>query len=1293
MPAEISELTSEQLAGCMQRDRFRLGKDLERLQRNAASGDAERLRAKIEKSTQQALFRAAAVPKIDYPEELPVAQRRDEISEAIANHQVVILAGETGSGKTTQLPKICLELGRGVYGKIGHTQPRRLAARTVATRIAEELRVPLGGQVGYQVRFTDKVSDTTHVKLMTDGILLAEITRDRFLNDYDTLIIDEAHERSLNIDFLLGYLKHLLPQRPDLKVIVTSATIDLERFSAHFDNAPVIEVSGRTYPVEVVYQPSLDQDEFKADDLPAAIIGAIDTIHTLPRSTGANDILVFLSGERDIRDVGRALKHRNYRDTEVIPLYARLSNAEQNRAFQPHRGQRIILATNVAETSITVPGIRYVIDPGFARISRYSARSGVQRLPIEPISQASANQRKGRCGRVAAGVCVRLYAEDDFNNRPQFTDAEILRTNLASVILQMLTLGLGEVQRFPFIDPPEQPAIKAGYQLLWELRAVDERNSITKLGRQLSRFPVDPRLARMLIEAQGQGSLAEVLVIASGLTIQDPRERPMEKRQAADEKHRAYEDPDSDFQALVNLWNVVEEQRQDLTQNQFRKFCRANYLGYLRIVEWRDIHRQLLLVARELGFKVNSEAAEYDELHRALLSGLLGNVGLLEDKKEYQGARNRRFHIFPGSGLFKKTPKWVMAAEIVETTKVYARAVARIEPGWIEPLAGHLVARQYSEPHWEKHRGQVVATEQVSLLGLAIASRAVDYSKTDIEVAREIFIRTALVEQQLESKVRFYKINNKIRAEVEALEEKTRRRDILVDDDVIFDFYNARLPADICSRRTLENWVKKGAAQQIDALCLSRENLVRDGAGLADLEQFPNSLRVDDADYRLEYQFEPGASGDGVSIVVPIALLNRLSARRLDWLVPGMLRDKCIALVKALPKIVRKQLVPVPHFVDRALGEMTFGQASLAAQLTRAFKRVASIDIEESAWDSSSLEPFFRTNIRVLEEQGGLLAQGRDLADLRRRLRDKVSATVAAADTGSLERKDVTRWDFGPLNQSVEVDQGGVKLKVYMALAEQGDRLELIAVESESKADALSYNGVLKLFMRNTAEQARYLRKNIPRIKEMELYYTGLGSRQILVDGIMQAAYSHAFLDGAPVPRESKEFDQRLAQNKGRLVASANQVAQLVHDVLRQRHDVCRLMEERVPPAWKFVHENIRQQLERLFKGDFIGELPLTRLEQYPRYMRAIIMRLDKIQGQLLKEREWCLELEDYWRQYERFERSCREMGVDSPELERFRWLLEEYRVSLYAQKLGTSEPVSSKRLQKCLAKIEISPT
>ncbi len=1281
----------------MQRDRFRLGKELARLQRRADSELAvslrEALQEKIARSTELAQRRAAAIPKIHYPQELPVARRREEISAAIAGHQVVILAGETGSGKTTQLPKICLELGRGIFGKIGHTQPRRLAARTVANRIAEELRVQLGEQVGYQVRFTDRVSDTTHIKLMTDGILLAEIQRDRYLNEYDTLIIDEAHERSLNIDFLLGYLKHLLPRRPDLKVIVTSATIDLERFAAHFGNAPVIEVSGRTFPVEVIYQPALEQDEFKPDDLPAAIIAAIDSIHALPRRSGANDILVFLSGERDIRDVARSLKHRNHRNTEVSPLYARLSNTEQNRVFRAHAGQRIILATNVAETSITVPGIRYVIDPGFARISRYSARSGVQRLPIEAISQASANQRKGRCGRVADGICIRLYSEEDFANRPPYTDAEILRTNLASVILQMLTLGLGEVQRFPFIDPPEARAIKAGYQLLWELGAVDKRNRITPLGRQLSRFPVDPRLGRMVIEAQRQGSLAEVLVIASGLTIQDPRERPLEKRQAADEKHRAYADPDSDFVALTNLWNVVEEQRQALTGNQFRKFCRDRFLGYLRIVEWRDIHRQLLLVARELGFKVNSEAAGYGELHRALLSGLLANVGLREDRKEYQGARNRRFHIFPGSGLFKKSPKWIMAAEIVETSKVYARAVARIEPGWIEPLARHLVTQQYSEPHWEKQRGQVVATEQVSLFGLAIARHAVDFSKTDPEVAREIFVRTALVEQQLESKVKFYNSNNKLRDDVEALEEKTRRRDILVDDDVIFEFYSARLPADICSRRTLERWVKTAPAEQVAALALSRDDLVREGAGLASLEQFPNSLVMSGVEYPLQYRFEPGASSDGVSVVVPVAALNQLSARRLEWLVPGMLRDKCIALVKALPKPQRKQLVPVPHFVDRALAEMTFGQGSLLEQLSRALQRVAGIDVVASGWSTASLEPFYKANIRVVDEQGGLLSQGRNPEELQRRLRDKVSATVAAADTTSLENNDVTRWDFGALNRCVEIDQGGVTLKVYMALVQRKDRLQFVAVESEPKAEALSYQGVVGLFMRSTPEQGRYLRKNIPRLQEMALYFAGLGSKQELVEGILTAAYQVTFLDASGLPRSAAEFEQRLARNSGELVANANRVAELVCEILRLRHEVRCRMEERAVAAWQFVYDDIEQQLQRLFEADFIIRRPFARLEQYPRYLRAIGLRLDKIQDQLAKEREWCVALEDYWLQYEQAAHRFRALDTPNPELEAFRWLLEEYRVSLYAQRLGTMEPVSSKRLSRRMAQLGISPT
>ena len=975
---------------CMIRDRYRLRGQLRRLKRNDQDG-WDKLHKRIEQSTALAEQRQQGIPEVKYDQALPVVDRKADIKKAILENQVVVIAGETGSGKTTQLPKICLEAGRGVYGLIGHTQPRRLAARSVASRIAEELQVAVGEQVGYQVRFTDHSNEQSLVKLMTDGILLAESQHDRFLNRYDTLIIDEAHERSLNIDFLLGYIKLILPKRPDLKVIITSATIDVERFSKHFDNAPVIEVSGRTYPVETFYRPleDLELEGREADlRLQQGILGAIEEIEDFERTgKGARlgDVLVFLSGEREIRETHKFLRDAKLAHTEILPLYARLSAAEQNRIFQGHSGRRIILSTNVAETSLTVPGIRYVIDPGTARISRYSVRSKVQRLPVEPVSQASANQRKGRCGRVSDGICIRLYSEEDFLARPEFTDAEILRTNLASVILQMLRMGLGDISRFPFVDSPDGKAINDGFKLLQELGAVNKERRITAVGRQVSQLPVDPRLGRMLVEANKNQALHEALIVVSALATQDPRERPQEKQQAADQKHREFYHDDSDFMTYVNLWEAYEEQRQELSQNQLRKYCKKQFLSFMRMREWRDLHRQLALACKDLKFTVNEEAASYADLHKSLLSGLLSHLGNKDDEADYMGARNRRFYLFPASTLYKRKPKWVMSAELVETSRLFARTNARVEPQWIEPLAGDLVKRNYFEPHWEKKRAQVVAFEQVTLYGLIVVGRRrVNYGPVDPVVAREIFIREALVEGHYESRGAFQKHNLDLIGEVDELEAKSRRRDILVDPETLYAFYDERLPDYISNGATFEKWRKGAEHKQPKLLYLTKEYLMRHDAEQVTENRYPDRFKWEGLELPLSYHFAPGETDDGVTLTLPVQALCLLPKHRMEWLVPGMLYDKCVAMVRALPKPVRKNFVPVPGFVKGAMEALTACDEPLTEMLGRQLTRMSGVRIADDAWNVDNLDPHFFMNYRVLDDDGNLLGQGRDLISCAR---------------------------------------------------------------------------------------------------------------------------------------------------------------------------------------------------------------------------------------------------------------------------------------------------------------------
>ena len=1275
----------------MSADRAKLQRQLQSLGRNPEPARLDQWLARMTASAARMTARRASVPQVHYDDSLPIAAKRDEIKRAIAGSQVVVIAGETGSGKTTQLPKICLEIGRGVNGLIGHTQPRRLAARSVATRVAEEIGAPLGELVGFQVRFEDQSNERTLVKLMTDGILLAETQNDRFLSRYDTLIIDEAHERSLNIDFLLGYLKTILPQRPDLKVIITSATIDLERFSAHFDDAPIIEVSGRTFPVDVWYRPlsaEVDEEGNRVEEdlsIDQGILAALRELETHERASGKppGDALVFLPGEREIRDTADFLRKANLRHTEILPLYARLSVAEQQKIFSSHAGRRVILATNVAETSLTVPGIVYVIDPGEVRISRYSPRSKVQRLPIEPVSQASANQRKGRCGRVAPGICVRLYDEADFLSRPAFTDPEILRTNLAAVILQMLHLRLGRIEDFPFIEPPDGKAISDGFNLLQELGAVERDGCITEVGRQLARLPVDPRIGRMLIEAASLGSLQEVLIIASALAVQDPRERPIERQQAADQAHAQWRDDQSDFAAFVNLWRGFEEQRQALSQNQLRSWCRRQFLNYLRMREWRETHRQLLLTCRDMGLQINNEPAGADPVHKALLAGLLSHLGNRTEEGDYLGARQRRFMLHPSSALAKKRPPWVMVAELTETRRLYGRLAAKIDPLWVEPLAGHLTKTSHSEPHWEKKRGQVVAFEQVTLYGLIIVPRRkVHFGPIDPVVSRELFIRHALVEGHWHGRAAFNRANQALLAELDALEAKARKRDILVDDETLYRFFDQRIPEHIYQLASFERWLKRTSQEQPNLLHMTREDLLQREANEVSAEQYPDTLRWQRVALPLSYHFEPGHPADGVTLKVPAALLRQLPEERLEWLVPGLLYDKCVALVRGLPKALRKNFVPVPDFVRAALERMPFGEGKLTQALGRELTRMTGVRLNEDDWADINLDGHLRMRIEVVDADGKLIAAGRDYSalcsQLSGQLVDRPAVEVAPSPSPATPAGQTA------LPEKISQRQAGIDVDFWPAWVEQGDGVVEQLFDNPAQAQQAHRLGVQRLLLQALSEQAKFLRQKLGAVKEAAIYYRELGNQQQLTDDVLLAAVDRACLPaGEPLPRSPAELQARAAAGRAEFVPTAEQLAAQVLAILKGWHGLQKRLKGKIDLSRAIAMNDIRDQLGRLvFKG-FVRSVPAEWLAQYPRYFTAIEQRLDKLPGQVQRDRVWTEEIQHFNELYRTRAERYRLEGRQDDRLEHWRWMLEEYRVSLFAQQLGTRVPVSDKRLKK----------
>ncbi|MFF4832238.1 ATP-dependent RNA helicase HrpA [Streptomyces sp. NPDC001315] len=1313
-PAPALGALAPRLTELTLRDAHRLGRRLEGARKirkpEARAAVLAEIEAEVAKAEGRMGERRARVPAVTYPEQLPVSQKKDEIAAAIRDHQVVIVAGETGSGKTTQIPKICMELGRGVRGMIGHTQPRRIAARTVAERVAEELRTPLGEAVGWKVRFTDQVNpDATFVKLMTDGILLAEIQTDRELRAYDTIIIDEAHERSLNIDFLLGYLAQLLPKRPDLKVVITSATIDPERFSRHFGDAPIVEVSGRTYPVEVRYRPLLEEDGDDSDrDQITAICDAVEEL----QAEGKGDILVFLSGEREIRDTADALVKKNYRFTEVLPLYARLSHAEQHRVFQPHTGRRIVLATNVAETSLTVPGIKYVIDPGFARISRYSHRTKVQRLPIEPVSQASANQRKGRCGRTSDGICIRLYSEDDFVTRPEFTDAEILRTNLASVILQMTAAGLGDIEKFPFIDPPDHRNIRDGVQLLQELGALDPaqkdvRKRLTDTGRKLAQLPVDPRLARMVLEADKNGCVREVMVIAAALSIQDPRERPADKQTQADQQHARFKDETSDFLAFLNLWRYIREQQKERGSSAFRRMCKQEYLNFLRIREWQDIYTQLRTVAKQMGIHPNEDDAPEQSVHVSLLAGLLSHIGMKDVKEaggesgrntaknEYLGARSAKFAIFPGSALFKKPPRFVMSAELVETSRLWARVNAKIEPEWIEPLAEHLLKRTYSEPHWEKDQAAVMAYEKVTLYGVPIiAQRKVNYGRIDPETSRELFIRNALVEGDWRTHHKFFADNRKLLTEVEELEHRARRRDILVDDDTLFDFYDQRVPEHVVSGAHFDSWWKHKRHEQPDFLDFEREMLIRESAEAVTKADYPDSWRQGPLKFRVTYQFEPGADADGVTVHIPLQVLNQVTDEGFDWQIPGLREEVVTELIRSLPKPIRRNYVPAPNYAKAFLERAVPLQEPLTTTMARELKRMVGVPFEADDFDWARVPDHLKITFRIVDERRRKLAEDKALEPLKLRLKPKARQALsqAAAATAerqggeAIERTGLTDWTIGALTRVFETRRAGQPVKAYPALVDDGDTVSVRLFDTEAEQAEAMWKGTRRLILRNIpVNPAKFASEKLTNAQKLALSANPHGSIQALFDDCAMAAADKLIGDfGGPAWDEEshrKLYDKVRAEIVDTTVRTVGQVQQ----VLAAWQACERRLKGVRSPVLLANLQDVRKQLDALVKPGFVTAAGLRRLPDLMRYLVAVDRRLQQMPTNVQRDTTRMEKVHEMQDEYAwLLEQMPQGRPVPSSVLD-IRWMIEELRVSYFAHALGTAYPVSDKRIVKAI--------
>ena len=1251
---------------------------------------------------------------IEYPADLPVVLRRDELAQAITQHQVVIVCGETGSGKTTQLPKICLSIGRGVQGVIAHTQPRRVAARSVSNRIAHELKTELGGAVGFKIRFNDKVSAETCIKLMTDGILLAEIQGDPQLKKYDTIIIDEAHERSLNIDFLLGYFKQLLPRRPDLKLIITSATLDAERFSRHFSGAPIMQVSGRSYPVEVRYRPLQQNEEGDTEDVPQAVCSALDelligagvtrfasapsagtpaeqplpyqsaTHHRIGAAALRGDVLVFLPGEREIRDTAEALRKHHPKGVEILPLFSRLSAAEQDRVFKPASGmRRVVLATNVAETSLTVPNIGYVIDSGLARVNRYSIRQKVEQLHVEKISRAAANQRAGRCGRVMSGICVRLYDEESFQERAEYTDAEIFRVSLATVILRMSALNLGEIEQFPFIDPPGSRSITDGYQLLAELGAIDEARQLTPLGRELARLPLDPKIARLLLAGRQYHCLQEILIIASALSLQDPRDRPSERREAADVAHQRFNDERSDFLAYLKLWAWFQQAVKHKKSNRlWANECHENFLSPLRLREWHELHQQLHAQVAEMGMRLNEQPANYEQVHKALLTGLLGNIGMRSvEGTHYLGTREIKFFIAANSVLAKKGTKWVMAAELTETTKLYARCMARIEPEWLEEIGAHLIRRHYYDPHWEKKAAQVAAWERSTLYGLIInPKKRVHYGPMNVAESREIFIRQALVAGEFNTQAPFFAHNQKLIRDIEALEHKARRPDVLVDEELIFAFYDSRIPPHIHNGAAFEAWRKEAERDKPKLLYLQRDDLMRHEAAGITTDQFPPQLVMNNVSYALGYHFAPGKSDDGVTLAVPLALINQVSAPRCEYLAPGLLAEKIIQLVKTLPQKLRRHLVPVPEFAAAFCRDVPPSDMPLLQALARDIRTQKQFEVPLDAFRMEQLPLHLLMNFYVVDEHGRQLGMSRNFMQLRTELAPKLEQLPAKTEGPAQSDARFTDWSFGDFKDTSELRRAGQTVTLFNALADEGDAVTLRAFDTREEAQAAHRKGLVRLFMLALKEQVKYLEKNLSGLQAMAMQFLPFGSQQDLLQQILSVTFERCCLM-EPWPSTEKEFAARCKEAKNRLALVAQEIARLAGAVLTEYH-----MLQKALPGFK-AHgqavQDIRSQCEWLLGKEWIARTPYERLQHVPRYLKAINVRLEKLRADPARDARQLAQMLSLQQAWQR--KFSAQQGERDPRLEDFGWLLQELRVSLFAQELKTPGIFSVNRLQKML--------
>jgi ATP-dependent helicase HrpA len=1327
----VRQQLNEEIGRAMRADRYRFRRQLRTLEEPGKDGESPdgrlaRLADAVRRSVALREARRRGVPPIRYDDDLPVSAKRSEISRAICDHQVVIICGETGSGKSTQLPKICLELGRGIDGLIGHTQPRRIAARSVAARIAEELDSPLGRHVGFKVRFAEALSSQTYVKLMTDGILLAETQGDFYLDQYDTIILDEAHERSLNIDFLIGYLKRLLPKRRDLKLIITSATIDAARFSAHFATpegpAPVVEVSGRTFPVEVRWQPLAADENGDEPDLQEAVLAAVEEV----AAAGPGDILIFMPTERHIHETAKTLRGRPLagdptgRQTEILPLYARLSMREQQRVFQPGAKRRIVIATNVAESSLTVPRIRSVIDPGTARISRYSPRSKTQRLPIEAISRASADQRKGRCGRIGPGICVRLFSEEDYSARDAYTPPEIQRTNLAAVILQTKALRLGPIERFPFLDPPKPEAVRDGYRTLVELGALDAKGELTDVGRQLSRLPIDPRFGRMILAAAEEGCLHEVLIIAAALAVQDPRERPPEKQEAADACHALRTDEQSDFIGYLKVWDFYHKLKAELSRNQLQKACRQNFLSSNRIREWLDVHRELMELARQAGLVREQQAAlpsvahrvkqgrtdrqQYDNIHRAILTGLLSSVAFRGDNYEYSVAGGGKAHVWPGSGVFQSKPKWLVAAELVETTRRYLRTCGRIDPRWIEGIAGHLIKRTYHGVHWAPAHASAMALERITLFGLTIVGgRRIHYGPIDPAMSRHLMIEQGLVEGHIEPKPAFLVQNEALLEELERLQAKLRRRDLLVGNFAQYGFYDRRTPADVYDGATLTKWLRVNP----HALTLSKSDLLREGLGDLREEHFPDTIEVEHLKLPLDYQYEPGSQHDGVTLNVPIEALNQVAPEPLGWLVPGLLEEKVLALIRSLPKSLRTRFVPAPDTAKHVVPALRFGDGDIHAAVAAALSRLGGIPVPPDAFQDDRLPMELRMNVRVTDTEGRQLAAGRDLEAIRQELGQQAAESFSRVEDPRWNRDGLTAWDFDDLPAEIELPRGRLLVKAYPALMDRNDSVSLQLVDSPQRAEYETHLGLRRLCLLAARRELKSQVDWLPNVAAMELYTATLSGFD-LRGQLAELLADRAMVADQPVPRTKDDFERLLVAGRERITWAVQEFVAVVRPIFEGYHEATLSIEEfcgavggrgatalRIAerdaanaPRWQYAIDDIRQQIALLMEPQSFSKTPWEWLRQYPRYFRGICCRLENLPGNVPRDRQNFQEFQPRWQLYVEHARQHQAQGIMDPELQRLRWMLEEYRVSLFAQKLGTAVSVSPKRLEQQWAKL-----